>query len=119
VWASVIMPHAFEGRTKLVELTINGHKIQAHPGTTVLEAALENDIDIPRLCHHPELSVSGGCRLCVVDVEGYPNPVPSCGLGCTEGMSVETQNETLTQTRREIIDLFISERCLPAPKISL
>lgn len=96
----------------MAELIIDGHKIQAENGTTVLEAALENNIDIPRLCHHPELSVSGGCRLCIVNLEGYSNPVPSCGLACEDGMVVETRNETLADLRREIIDLFISEHPL-------
>lgn len=96
----------------MVDLTIDGHKVWTQPGTTVLETALANNIDIPRLCYHPELSVSGGCRLCIVNVEGYPNPIPSCGLTCENGMSIETQNAELLQTRREIIDLFISEHPL-------
>jgi NADH-quinone oxidoreductase subunit G len=109
---SLILHKHVEGREKLVELTIDGHKVRTQPGTTVLETALANNIDIPRLCHHPELSVSGGCRLCIVNVEGYPNPVPSCGLTCEDGMFIETQNAELLQTRREIIDLFISEHPL-------
>ena len=101
-----------EGRKHLIELTIDGRQIQTHPGTTVLEVALANNIDIPRLCHHPELSVSGGCRLCIVDVEGFSNPTPSCGLACEDGMTIESQNSGLNITRREIIDLFISEHPL-------
>jgi predicted molibdopterin-dependent oxidoreductase YjgC len=101
-----------EGRDKLVELTIDGKKILTQPGTTVLDAALANDIDIPRLCHHPELSVSGGCRLCIVKVDGYKNPTPSCGLTCADGMNIETHNEELFKTRRDILDLFISEHPL-------
>jgi formate dehydrogenase alpha subunit len=96
----------------LVELTIDRRKIQTNPGTTVLEAALANNIEIPRLCHHPDLSVSGGCRLCIVNVDGSQNQTPSCGLVCQDGMSIETQNEELKKTRREIIDLFISEHPL-------
>jgi formate dehydrogenase alpha subunit len=96
----------------LVELTINNQKIKVSAGTSVLEAALSNGIDIPRLCHHPDLSVSGGCRLCIVDVEGYKYPTPSCGLECTDGMVIETENSLLKQVRREIIDLFISEHPL-------
>jgi len=96
----------------LVELTIDGHKVRTQPGMTVLETALANNIDIPRLCHHPELSVSGGCRLCIVNVEGYANPIPSCGLTCEDGMFIETQNAELLQIRREVIDLFISEHPL-------
>ena len=101
-----------KGEKNLVELTINGRKVLARPGTTVLEAALANNIDIPRLCHHPDLSVSGGCRLCIVNVEGYSSPIPSCGLACEEGMSIDTQGAQLLQTRREIIDLLISEHPL-------
>lgn len=96
----------------MVELTIDGQKVLTQPGTTVLEAALANNIDVPRLCHHPELSVSGGCRLCIVKVEGLTNPTPSCSLACEDGMSIETQNAELTAARREIIDLFISDHPL-------
>ena len=96
----------------MVELIIDGQKITTQPGATVLDAALANNIDIPRLCHHPELTASGGCRLCLVNVEGFPNPTPSCGLTCEDGMRIETQNAALFQTRREIIDLFISEHPL-------
>jgi formate dehydrogenase alpha subunit len=96
----------------LVELTIDGKKILTQPGATILETALANNIDIPRLCYHPELSISGGCRLCIVNVEGIPNPTPSCGLTCEDGMVIETQNAELSQIRREIIDLFISEHPL-------
>jgi len=96
----------------MLQLTIDGQKIQTLPGTSVLEAALANHIDIPRLCYHPDLSVSGGCRLCVVNVEGVNNAIPSCGLACEEGMRIETENDELVKTRRDIIDLFISEHPL-------
>jgi NADH dehydrogenase/NADH:ubiquinone oxidoreductase subunit G len=51
---------------KMVKLTINGRKIQAEEGTTILEAARENNIYIPTLCHHEEVSPYGACRLCTV-----------------------------------------------------
>lgn len=104
--------NTIEQKEVFLELTIDGQTVQTRPGSTVMEAALANNIDIPRLCYHPELSVSGGCRLCVVNVEGYPNPTPSCGLACEDGMSIQTQNEELFQTRREIIDLFVAEHPL-------
>ena len=66
----------------MITITINERTVQVKPGTTVLEAAIAHGIDIPRLCYHPELKPSGGCRLCVVEVEGRPNPTPSCGLVC-------------------------------------
>nr|MBN1228234.1 molybdopterin-dependent oxidoreductase [Anaerolineae bacterium] len=96
----------------MIELTIDGKTIQAEAGINVLEAALANDIHIPHLCYHPELSVSGGCRLCLVEIEGRAFPVPSCGLACEEGLIVRTQSEQLTAMRKEIIDLFVSDHPL-------
>lgn len=96
----------------MIELTIDDKIIQTRPGTSVLEAALAHGIDIPRLCYHPELSVSGGCRLCVVEVEGRPDPVPSCGLECAAGMVIRTHSPRLAEMRREIIDLFVSDHPL-------
>ena len=96
----------------MIKLTIDDKSIQAEPGSTVLQAALANNIDIPRLCFHPELSISGGCRLCLVEIEGFENPTPSCGLACQENMSVSTQSDRLTELRHDIIDLFLSEHPL-------
>ena len=94
------------------KLTIDGQTVYAQRGANVLETALANDIDIPHLCYHPELSISGGCRLCLVELDGRPQPVPSCGLTCEDGMIIHTQSEQLTAMRREIIDLFISDHPL-------
>ncbi len=96
----------------MIALSIDGKLLQVQPGTTVLEAALANGIDIPRLCYHPDLVPSGGCRLCMVEIEGRPNPTASCGLACQEGMIIRTQSEQLTHMRRDIIDLFISDHPL-------
>lgn len=96
----------------MLEMIIDGQAIQARAGMTVLEVAQANGIDIPHLCYHPELSVSGGCRLCLVEVEGRPDPVPACGLACADGMVVRTQSERLTALRREIIELFVSDHPL-------
>ena len=81
----------------MTTITIDGRTVQAAPGATVLEAALANVIDIPRLCHHPELAPSGGCRLCLVEIEGQPVPRPSCGLACADGMVVRTRSEALAR----------------------
>jgi formate dehydrogenase alpha subunit len=96
----------------MIELTIDGQVIQTAEGKSVMEAALANGIDIPRLCYHPDLSVSGGCRLCVVEIEGWNSPTASCGLACQEGMVVRTKSEQLSEMRRDIIDLFVSDHPL-------
>ncbi len=96
----------------MIKLTIDNQSIEAEPGTSVLEAALAHGIDIPRLCYHPDLSVPASCRLCLVEVEGRPNPVPSCDLACAEGMVVTTHSDQLSQMRRAIIDLLVSDHPL-------
>lgn len=103
----------------MMTLTIDGKTIAVAPGTTLLEAALAHGIAIPHLCYHPELAPSGGCRLCLVEIAGQPAPQPSCGVHCAEGMVVRTQSDQLTQLRRDIIDLFVSDhplRCVVCDK---
>ncbi len=103
----------------MITLTIDERALQVGPGTTVLQAAQAAGIEIPNLCHHPELRPNGGCRLCIVEVEGRPSPLPSCGLLCDEGMVVSTQSERLQEMRREIIDLLLSDhplRCVTCDK---
>ena len=99
-------------RSSVIELKIDGQQINVNPGTTVMDAALANGIDIPRICYHPELSVSGGCRLCMVEVAERPFPMASCGLLCEGGMEVRTQSEQLSDMRRQAIDLFVSDHPL-------
>ncbi len=96
----------------MIELNIDGKSIQVRPGTTVIEAALTHGIDIPYLCYHPELSVAGGCRMCMVEVEGRPNPVASCGILCEADMEIRTQSEQLSDMRRQSIDLFLADHPL-------
>ena len=94
------------------KISIDGQIIQAVAGASVLDVALANNIHIPHLCHHPELTASGGCRLCLVEVEGRPDPIPSCGLACAEGQVIHTQSTLLFEMRHDIIDLFVSDHPL-------
>jgi len=96
----------------MITLSIDTKTIQVDPDTNILKAALDNGIHIPHLCYHPELSISGGCRLCLVEVEGQDQPVLSCGLTAAEGMVIQTQSEQLTELRRGVLDLFISDHPL-------
>ncbi len=93
-------------------LDIDGHRIEADAGANVLESALANGIHIPHICYHPELSIAGGCRLCMVEVDGHAEPIASCGLQAAEGMVIRTQSEMLHELRRDIIDLFVSDHPL-------
>jgi len=96
----------------MIKITIDNKELEVEPGTNVLQAALDNGIDIPHLCYHPELVPSGGCRMCLVEVEGRPNPTPGCGLQCSDGMVIHTRTEQIEAMRRDIIDLFVSDHPL-------
>lgn len=96
----------------MIELMIDGRTIQAEAGESVMTVAHANGIDVPHLCYHPDLSISGGCRLCVVEVEGGHDPIPACNLTVRDGMVIQTQSDQISAMRREIIDLFVSDHPL-------
>lgn len=92
----------------MLKLTINNQPLEVPDGTTVLQAARANGITIPTLCDHPDLTPYGGCRLCLVEVEKVRGLQPSCTLGVTEGMVVRTESPALTQNRRAVLELLLS-----------
>jgi predicted molibdopterin-dependent oxidoreductase YjgC len=77
-------------QVSMIRLTIDGKEIEVQPGTTVLRAAEKAGITIPTLCAHPDLTPTGGCRMCLVEVKGARLPLSSCTLEATPGMVVET-----------------------------
>jgi formate dehydrogenase major subunit len=94
----------------MVQITINGQQVEVPEGTTVLRAAELAGIHIPTLCEHKELVPYGGCRLCVVDVQGFRMPVASCTLPVSPNMVVNTETETLKKSRKFILSMLFSER---------
>jgi formate dehydrogenase major subunit len=106
-------------RGSLVNLTINGREVQAREGDTILEAAKSVKIKIPYLCVIKGLEPHGGCRVCVVEVEGEERPVPSCATPVREDMDVTTESEQLSRLRRTYLELLLSDHnayCLPPCK---
>jgi len=92
-----------------IRLSIDGNEIAATAGVSVLEAALSADISIPHLCLHDRLSATGGCRLCLVRVEGLADPVASCTTQVRDGMVITAFDEELESMRRMLVDLLLAE----------
>jgi len=92
-----------------MNLTIDNRKIKISKPATVLDVAIQHGIDIPSLCAHPELTPYGGCRLCVVEIEGRNGYPTSCTTMVEEGMIVRTDTNVLQEIRREMIQLILSE----------
>lgn len=102
-----------------VNLTINGQKVQAEEGTSIFNAARAIGITIPHLCYHPQLSVIGACRLCVVEVEKARNLPASCATPVAEGMVVWTESERVVKSRKAVLHLLLAnhpEDCLTCQK---
>ena len=94
----------------MVNVTIDDKKIEVPDGTTVLRAAEMAGITIPTLCDHPAVTPYGGCRLCLVEVEGARIPQPSCTLPVSNGMVVHTDTPKIREARKFVLTLLFSER---------
>ena len=94
--------------TKELNITIDGMEIKVPEGTTIMQAADQLNIHIPRLCYHPHLSKVGACRVCLVEIEGMKKPVTSCNYAVADGMKIKTQTAKLRQLRRTIVELILN-----------
>lgn len=94
-------------KKKKIQLTIDGFNVEVDDGQTIMQAADKLGIKIPRLCYHPDLSIMGACRVCIVEVEGMRNPVASCAHPAGQGMKVQTHTPLLRRLRRDIVELLI------------
>jgi formate dehydrogenase major subunit len=94
----------------MVNITMNGQKITAPAGSTILQAAKQACIDIPTLCDHPALVSIGACRICVVEVTGQRTLITACTFPITEGMEIQTESPEVVKARKLILNLLFSER---------
>jgi len=99
----------------MVRLTIDGKEIETEEGRTILEAARQHGIWIPTLCYHANLLSIGSCRICLVEVEGYANPMVSCQTKAQDGMSVKTWTEKLFAMRQDYLKLILAYHPLDCP----
>ncbi len=103
----------------MITLTIDGIKVEAKPGTTVLEAAKKAGIKIPTLCYLEEISNTGACRICLVEVQGARTLQASCVTPVSEGMVVRTNTPAVRQARKLNLELIMSthpQECLTCPR---
>ena len=97
-----------------VPFTLDGKPASAPEGELLVHAAARHGVFIPTLCHDDKLDPYGGCRMCVVGVEGSPRPLPACATTVAEGMVVST-NSSVPQFRRTLTEMLLTEHLNPDP----
>ncbi|MBX5449677.1 FAD-dependent oxidoreductase [Thermogemmatispora sp.] len=90
-------------------LTIDGKVVRAYENQTILSVAEENGIEIPNLCNDEKLEPTSACRMCLVHIEGYDRPLPSCNTPAQPGMVVRTQSDELFRIRRTNLEMMLSD----------
>lgn len=99
----------------MIRLSINGQEIESEEGKTILQVARENGIYIPTLCYYENLLPIGSCRLCIVEVDGYANPVASCVTAAVNGLVVKTDTEKLFKMRQDYLKFLLIHHPLDCP----
>jgi len=92
----------------VIEIEVNGRKIKTQKGTLILDALIANGIHVPTLCHMDGFKPSGACRICVVEVEGRPDLIPSCSFCVEESMKIQTHSAKVIRARKTILELLLS-----------
>ncbi|MCL5023747.1 MAG: molybdopterin-dependent oxidoreductase [Nitrospirae bacterium] len=99
----------------MIELKINGKNIQVEQGATLLQAALANGIYIPNLCYDKRLRPYGGCRLCIVELEGQKRLFAACSTPAENGMAVRTETPRLHKARKTVLEFLLIHHPLDCP----
>src|SRR5689334_13609778 len=99
----------------MLNLEIDGRKVEVLPGSTVLDAARALDIYVPHFCYHRKLSIAANCRMCLVQVEKAPKPLPACATPATEGMKVWTASELAVVAQKGVMEFLLINHPLDCP----
>ncbi len=97
------------------KITIDGNEFEFNQGQTVIEAAKNNGIEIPHFCWHPKLSISGNCRVCLVEIEKMPKLAIACSTIAADGMVVHTKSEKTLDARHAVMEFILINHPLDCP----
>jgi len=97
------------------KLTIDGREVEVAAGSTIMQAADQLGIEIPRFCYHERLAIAGNCRMCLVEVEKAPKPVASCAMPVNDGMVVKTNTAAILKARKGVMEFLLINHPLDCP----
>ena len=98
-----------------LSIEIDGHPYPARKGQMLIEVADSNAIPIPRFCYHEKLSVAANCRMCLVEVERAPKPLPACATPVMDGMKVFTRSKTARNAQKSVMEFLLVNHPLDCP----
>ncbi|HEY2590830.1 MAG TPA: 2Fe-2S iron-sulfur cluster-binding protein, partial [Steroidobacteraceae bacterium] len=100
---------------EFVNIEVNGVPMKARKGETIIRVTDRHDVYIPRFCYHEKLSVPANCRMCLVDVEKAPKPLPACSTPVAEGMKIFTASRRATDAQRATMEFLLINHPLDCP----
>ncbi len=99
----------------MVEIELDGRKVEVVEGSMVMHAAEKAGTYIPHFCYHKKLSIAANCRMCLVDVEKAPKPMPACATPVTQGMVVRTTTDRAVQAQKSVMEFLLINHPLDCP----
>jgi NADH-quinone oxidoreductase subunit G len=99
----------------MVEIQLDGQKVDVLEGSTIMHAAEKAGTYIPHFCYHKKLSIAANCRMCLVDVEKAPKPMPACATPVSQGMVVHTKNEKAIKAQKGVMEFLLINHPLDCP----
>lgn len=99
----------------MLKIEIDGQSVEVEEGSTIIDAADGLDIAIPRFCYHKKLSVAANCRMCLVQVEKFPKPLPACATPVAEGMKIFTRSKAAVEAQQSVMEFLLINHPLDCP----
>ena len=99
----------------MIEIELDGKKVSVEPGSMVMHAADAAGITIPHFCYHKKLSIAANCRMCLVDIEKAPKPMPACATPVTQGMVVHTKTDKVIKAQKSVMEFLLINHPLDCP----
>ena len=99
----------------MINLEIDGRAVTVNNGATVMDAATQLGIFVPHFCYHRKLSIAANCRMCLVQIEKAPKPLPACATPATEGMKAYTHSDPAIQAQKGVMEFLLINHPLDCP----
>src|SRR5881227_3822545 len=99
----------------MLKVQVDGRQVEVPHGSTVMDAAHKLGIYVPHFCYHPKLSIAANCRMCLVEVEKAPKPLPACATPVTDGMKVKTASPAAKKAQNGVMEFLLINHPLDCP----